>query len=223
MKVSWACQSLLRNFFSRTHQRSSVNRQKLCLLLEMDFNIKDLKTALLLSTECWQRRSCHPALLLLQLLAVASWAATKSMLNPLWISKECLVISDTWCWCAPAPLPASCDPHPLFHTSEFGKHLSICCKDHPPIFPVTLFHFAVHCSQQDRTTFPCSVLPQLFDQCLWCEWAFLPSFTVSSLQGNTPSQCLWAEQPVFQWSNSFFVSRAQQLWAILTYQHFKQG
>lgn len=104
--------------------------------------------------------------------------------------------------------------------SPSGKHLSIRCKEHSSFSPVTFFHFAVHCSQQDRTTFPCSALPQLFDQCLW---ALLPSVTVSSLQRNTPSQCLWAEQPVFQWSNSFFVSRAQQLWAMLTKQHCKQG
>lgn len=97
MKVSRACQSLLRNFFSRTHQKSSVNREKLYLLLEMDFNTKDLKTALLLPTECWQRRSFHPVLLLLQLLAVASWAATKSMLNPFWICKELFVLSGIWC------------------------------------------------------------------------------------------------------------------------------
>lgn len=168
MKVSWACQSLLRNFFSRTHQKSSVNGQKLCLLLEMDFNTKDLKTALLLSIECWQRRSFHPALLLSSCL---QWPPGLQ-LSPWWIPSGYIrnVLSF---------LALGVDM--LLPLSQLAVTLSLSLShlNLGSIFPyvaritsfspAAFFHFAVHCSQQDRTTFPCSALPQLFDHCLWCE------------------------------------------------------
>lgn len=244
MKAPWACQYLLRNFcFKGIHQKvpgcfpPSCNSAQITLFCKQRkiasaagnwFNTKAFKTTLHLPTESWQRRSFHLALLPLQQLAAASWVATKSMSSPFWISKK-VFFPSSLALGVDVLLPLSQLAVTLIlplSPLNLGSIFPHTGKEHSSFSPTTLFHFVVHIAA-NRTEQPSPLLPShssLIEAYAcgvskrFCHRSLFPS-----LQDLTPSQHIWAEQPLFHWSNSFFVSRAHQLCAMLTHQHCKQG